>query len=149
MKRLGERDQQTFTSEFESHWVVHSCDLVPHQSKKLSKLKFIHLVSLATIGTRSKVRINRWESNSLGTTLKFIFLVRHFLFKRLQWNFKNSAQTHTHTHTHTHTYIYICVCVCMCVCVSYAVAWGVMATVVCNGRRNSSSSHWSSWLLFP
>ena len=32
-------DQQTYTSEFDSHWVSHSCGLVLHLSKKLSKLK--------------------------------------------------------------------------------------------------------------
>ena len=31
-------DKQTYTSEFESHWVSHSYGLVPHLSKKLSKL---------------------------------------------------------------------------------------------------------------
>ena len=31
-------DLQTYTSEFESHWVPHSYGLVPYLSKKLSKL---------------------------------------------------------------------------------------------------------------
>ena len=34
-------DKQTYTSEFESHWVPHSYGLVPHLSKKLSKLQHI------------------------------------------------------------------------------------------------------------
>ena len=31
-------DKQTFSSEFDSHWVPHSCVLKPHLSKKLKKL---------------------------------------------------------------------------------------------------------------
>ena len=31
-------DEQTYTSEFESHWVPLSYGLVPHLSQKLSKL---------------------------------------------------------------------------------------------------------------
>ena len=37
--RLG---VQTFSSEFESHWVLYSFGLVPHPNKKLSKLLQIH-----------------------------------------------------------------------------------------------------------
>ena len=33
-------DSQTYTSEFESHWVPHSFGLVPHRSKELCKLLF-------------------------------------------------------------------------------------------------------------
>ena len=35
---VSKLDWQTYTSEFESHWVPHSYGLVPHLSKKLSKL---------------------------------------------------------------------------------------------------------------
>ena len=35
---VSKLDLQTYTSEFESHWVPHSYGLVPHLSKKLSKL---------------------------------------------------------------------------------------------------------------
>ena len=35
-------DQQTFTSEFESHWEPHLYSLVPHLNKKLCKLLYIH-----------------------------------------------------------------------------------------------------------
>ncbi len=31
-------DKQTFTSQVKSHWVPHSYSIVPHPSKKLSKL---------------------------------------------------------------------------------------------------------------
>ena len=31
-------DYQTFTSEFDSHWVAHSYGIVPHPSKQLSEL---------------------------------------------------------------------------------------------------------------
>ena len=34
---VSKLDLQTYTSEFESHWVPLSCGLVPHLSKKLSK----------------------------------------------------------------------------------------------------------------
>ena len=35
---VSKLDQQTYTSEFESHWVPLSHGLVPHLSKKLNKL---------------------------------------------------------------------------------------------------------------
>ena len=35
---VSKLDQQTYTSESESHWVPFSYCLVPHLSKKLSKL---------------------------------------------------------------------------------------------------------------
>ena len=35
---VSKLDEQTYTSEFESHWVPLSYGLVPHLSKKLSKL---------------------------------------------------------------------------------------------------------------
>ena len=35
---VSKLDSQTYTSEFESHWVPLSYGLVPHLSKKLSKL---------------------------------------------------------------------------------------------------------------
>ena len=35
---VSKLDKQTFMSEFDSHWVSHSYDVVPHQRKKLSKL---------------------------------------------------------------------------------------------------------------
>ena len=34
---VSKLDKQTYTSEFESHWVPLSYGLVPHLSKKLSK----------------------------------------------------------------------------------------------------------------
>ena len=37
-------DKQTFTSEFDFHLVPHSYILVPHLSKKLSKLKLLEFV---------------------------------------------------------------------------------------------------------
>ena len=36
---VSKLDKQTFTSEFKFHWVTHSFGLVPHPSKKLSKLQ--------------------------------------------------------------------------------------------------------------
>ena len=36
---VNKQDEQTFISEFDFHWVSHSCGLVPHLSKKLSKLQ--------------------------------------------------------------------------------------------------------------
>ena len=41
-------------SEFKSHWVPHSYDLVPHLSKMFSKL----LPALETITTSNMVRVN-------------------------------------------------------------------------------------------
>ena len=38
---VSKLDKQTCRSEFESHWVPHSFSLVPHLSKKLSKLLYI------------------------------------------------------------------------------------------------------------
>ena len=38
---VGKLDKQTYTSEFESHKVPPSDSLVPHLSKKLSKLQLI------------------------------------------------------------------------------------------------------------
>ena len=35
---VSKLDEQTYTSEFESHWVPHSFGLVPHRSKELCKL---------------------------------------------------------------------------------------------------------------
>ena len=35
-------EQQTYTSEFESHWLPHSYVLGPHLSEKLSKLRLSH-----------------------------------------------------------------------------------------------------------
>ena len=35
---VSKLDEQSFMSEFESHWVPNSYDLVSHLSKKLSKL---------------------------------------------------------------------------------------------------------------
>ncbi len=37
---VSKLDWQTYTSEFESHWVPHSYGLVLHLSKKLSKLNY-------------------------------------------------------------------------------------------------------------
>ena len=34
---FSKQDKQTFTNEFESHWVPHSHGLVPHLCQKLSK----------------------------------------------------------------------------------------------------------------
>ena len=42
-----ELDKQT--SDFDSYWVPHSYSLVPHITKKLSKLQFIYLALLARI----------------------------------------------------------------------------------------------------
>ena len=38
---VSKLDWQTYTSEFESHWVPLSYVLVPHLSKKLSKFPYI------------------------------------------------------------------------------------------------------------
>ena len=35
---VSKLDSQTYTSEFESHWVPHSFGLVPHRSKELCEL---------------------------------------------------------------------------------------------------------------
>ena len=35
-------DDQTYTTEFEFHWVLHSYGLVLHLSKKQSKLLYIN-----------------------------------------------------------------------------------------------------------
>ena len=35
---VSKLDKQTYTGEFESHWVPYTSGLVPHLSKKLSKL---------------------------------------------------------------------------------------------------------------
>ena len=40
---VGKLNKQTYTSEFESHWVPHSYGLVAHLSKKLSKLLLYYL----------------------------------------------------------------------------------------------------------
>ena len=42
-------DEQTYTSEFDSHWVPHSCGLVLHLSKKLSKLNLKEHYKVAMI----------------------------------------------------------------------------------------------------
>ena len=42
-------DRQTYTSEFDSHWVPHSCDLVLHVSKE----------SLVNYNFRQVVYMNR------------------------------------------------------------------------------------------
>ena len=39
---VSKLDWETYTSEFESHLVLHSYGLVPHLSKKLSKLLLLH-----------------------------------------------------------------------------------------------------------
>ena len=39
---VSKMDKQAFTSELDSHWVPHSFGLVPHLSKKLSKLLPFH-----------------------------------------------------------------------------------------------------------
>ena len=36
---VSKLDQQTFTSEFEFHWVPYSFGLVPHQNKKLRQFQ--------------------------------------------------------------------------------------------------------------
>ena len=36
---VNKLDKQTYTSEFESHWVPHLYGLAPHQNKNLSKLQ--------------------------------------------------------------------------------------------------------------
>ena len=38
---VSKLDLQTYTNEFESHWVPHSYGFVPHLSKMLSKLQLI------------------------------------------------------------------------------------------------------------
>ena len=35
---VNKLDSETFTTEFESHWVTHKYDLLPHLNKKLTKL---------------------------------------------------------------------------------------------------------------
>ena len=42
---VSKLDLQTYTSELESHWVPHLYGLVPHLSKKLSKLLFVHVTT--------------------------------------------------------------------------------------------------------
>ena len=37
-RAFSKLDKQTYTSEFESHWVPHSFSLVPHRSKEVCKL---------------------------------------------------------------------------------------------------------------
>ena len=37
---VSKLDLQTYTSEFESHWVPHSFGLVPRRTKELRKLLF-------------------------------------------------------------------------------------------------------------
>ena len=48
---VSKRGKQTLTSEFDSHWVPHLCDLVPHLSKKLCKLLYsvVKKAKLATV----------------------------------------------------------------------------------------------------
>ena len=44
----GKLDKQTFTSEFDSHWVPHSYSLEPHLSKGLSKLLMVNKLDKQT-----------------------------------------------------------------------------------------------------
>ena len=41
---VSKLDKLTFMSEFKSHWVLHLYGLVPHLSKKLSKLQLLYLI---------------------------------------------------------------------------------------------------------
>ena len=47
---VSKLDWQTYASEFESHWVSHSYDLVLHLSKKLSKLLLQESNSFQVLG---------------------------------------------------------------------------------------------------
>ena len=47
-------DYPTYTSEFESHWVPLSYGLVPHLSKKLSKLRSQQIRFCGTVGLPSQ-----------------------------------------------------------------------------------------------
>ena len=38
---VSKLDEQTYMSEFESHWMPHLFGLVPHRSKELRKLLYV------------------------------------------------------------------------------------------------------------
>ena len=71
-------DQQTYTTEFESHWVPLSYGLVPHLSKKLSKLPpyFRRADTYKNVITNIKAQ---WSEH--GKQLK-ILLSLYFIFLR-------------------------------------------------------------------
>ena len=50
-------DKQIFTSEFESHWLPHSCGLLRHLSKKLSKLQ-LYECTTRTLTKRMEKKLN-------------------------------------------------------------------------------------------
>ena len=52
---VSKLDEQTFMSEFESHWVPHSYGLMQHLSKKLSKLLLMAMVALGG------VMVSKWD----------------------------------------------------------------------------------------
>ena len=53
-------DSQTFTSEFGSHCVIYSYGLVPHLSKKLTKL-----LSIAGLGTSNGVMVGKLDYKNI------------------------------------------------------------------------------------
>ena len=54
---VSKLDLQTYTSEFESHWVPHSYGFVPHLSKKLCKLPYIYIYIYITTHTHTYIYI--------------------------------------------------------------------------------------------
>ena len=69
---VNKLDDQTFTSDFESHWVPHSYGLPPHLNKNLHELLFVR-----TVGISGGVMVNK--------------LVNYYLFEIS--NVKNNGDT--------------------------------------------------------
>ena len=69
---VSKLDYQSFTSEFDSHWVPHSYGLVPHLNKKLSKfLNFILLwgTTLENLKSAEYCHYSQIHSDLLGSHL--------------------------------------------------------------------------------
>ena len=69
---VSKLDEQTYTSEFESHWVPLSYGLVPHLSKMLSKLTLYFCDTIRVIINYISYLIYTGKDGKLLETLDFI-----------------------------------------------------------------------------
>ena len=88
---VSKLDLKTYTSEFESHWVPHSYGLVPHLSKKLSKLPpqapytghtYLKVYALITVTSKSlhtHLKVHELVTPTQGSCIDHTHLKTHVL----------------------------------------------------------------------
>ena len=71
---VSKLDEETFTREFDSHWVPHSLGLVPRFSKKLSKVLYKFDITLQLTYSAKNLENGNFSSYSLLTSARNMYI---------------------------------------------------------------------------